>query len=76
VIIQQLRRRLRVVSLTEAEYIATIEDVAARGLMGAMVYDALLMRCAVKCQATRIVTWNAKHFKLVAPELAASIATP
>ena len=45
-IIHQIRQRVRAVSLTEAEYASTVEDIAARRLVGAIIYDALLLRCA------------------------------
>jgi len=75
-IIEQMRERVRLVGLTEAEYAATIEGVAGLGLSGGIVYDALHMRCARKAGATRIYSWNARHFKLVDPEMAGMVYFP
>jgi predicted nucleic acid-binding protein len=41
-----------------------------------MIYDALLLACARKAAAERIYTWNERHFKLVAPDLAERIVAP
>jgi hypothetical protein len=35
-----------------------------------------LLACARKIQAERIYTWNARHFQMVAPDLAGRIMTP
>lgn len=75
-IVDQMRARVRLISLTEAEYASTIERIAGLGLSGGMVYDALLMRCAKKAGATKIYSWNARHFKLADPELAAIVYFP
>ena len=75
-ILRQMRQRVRLVSLTDGEYLSTIESLAAKGLSGGMVYDGLIARCARKAGATRIYTWNIRHFKIVDEELAAIVYTP
>jgi len=74
--VEQARQRLQVIALTEKEYIATIEKLASEGLSGGIVYDALLLQCARKVNAKRIYSWNARHFKLVASDLASRIFVP
>jgi hypothetical protein len=34
------------------------------------IYDALLLRCAVKVKAEAVFTWNLKHFRAINPSLA------
>jgi predicted nucleic acid-binding protein len=46
------------------------------GLPGGQVYDALLLACARKSGADAIYTWNLKHFRQLAPDLAKRIRTP
>jgi predicted nucleic acid-binding protein len=46
------------------------------GLAGGIVFDALLLACARKVDAERIYTWNVRHFRMVAPDLAERIVTP
>ena len=74
--VQELRERLVLVALQEAEYFATIVQAAEGGLTSGRVYDALLLRCATKVKAQTIYTWNLKHFEAIAPELAGRMRTP
>jgi len=75
-ILQHAAKIYRVVTLTAAETLHTIEDVAAQGLTGPIVYDALLLACARKIDARIIYTSNTKHFRRLAPDLAARIREP
>ena len=75
-LVEQIPQRLAIVALDEAEYRNAIRDLADRGLGGGRVYDALLLACARKCRAETIYTWNAKHFRQIAPDLASRIRTP
>ncbi|WP_353072728.1 type II toxin-antitoxin system VapC family toxin [Tunturiibacter gelidoferens] len=75
-IVKHTSKRFNVIALTPAEQMATIERFVAEGLTGAMIYDALILSCARKANATRIYTLNPRHFKQVAPDLAARIHEP
>lgn len=74
--VEEVRKRLRLVSLEPEEYYETIRRAADRGLTSGRIYDALLMSCAAKSKAEIIYTWNLKHFHSIAPELAPYIRTP
>lgn len=74
--VQEVRARLRLISLEEDEYFEAIQVVADRKFLGGRVYDALLIRCASKCGAQQIYTWNVKHLRAIAPELSDRIQTP
>ena len=74
--LEEIRRRLTIVSLDEVDYFSTIEEIATRGVSGGRVYDALLLKCAANSNAKVIYTWNLDHFKLIAPDLADRIMTP
>ncbi len=74
--VQEVRKRLTLVSLEQPEYFETIQRAAELGLTSGRIYDALLLRSAVKCQAKTIYTWNLKHFRALAPELSPIIRTP
>jgi hypothetical protein len=41
-----------------------------------MIYDALLIVCARKWSAGRIVTWNLRHFRALASDIADRIIEP
>ena len=75
-IVAHTSRRFRFVSLTPAEYVAAVDGLAGLGHSGGMIYDALILACARKAKASRIYTLNPRHFRFVAPELAARIVEP
>jgi predicted nucleic acid-binding protein len=74
--VQEIRDRLAIVTLDGEEYFETLRESAARGLTSGKVYDALLLRCALKVKARTIYTWNLKHFQAIAPGMADRIRTP
>jgi predicted nucleic acid-binding protein len=74
--LQEMQERLTFVSLDHKEYFSTIRQAADRGFTSGRVYDALLLRCALKSRAAVIYTWNQRHFQSIAPELAECIRTP
>jgi predicted nucleic acid-binding protein len=53
-----------------------LEAAASHGLVGAIIYDALLIACARKAEAKWIFTNNHKHFRRIAPDLASRIIEP
>lgn len=74
--VQEVMDRLTPITLDPAEYLATIRELAERGIAGGRVYDGLLLACARKSGAEMIYTWNVKHFRQIAPDLAGHIRTP
>jgi predicted nucleic acid-binding protein len=75
-LVEQIASRMMVVALTPDEYLVAIRDAANSRVAGGTIYDALLVACARKVEAERIYTWNARHFQLVAPDLAERIVRP
>jgi len=75
-ILQQASQTYTLVSLTPKETLRAIEDAALQGLPGGIVYDALLIACARKIDASVIYTNNVKHFCRIAPNLASRIREP
>ena len=74
--IEEVRKRLSLVSLEPEEYYETMQRAAGRGVTSGHIYDALLMSCASKSKAKIIYTWNLKALHSIAPELSAYIRTP
>jgi predicted nucleic acid-binding protein len=60
--VEEVRKRLSLVSLEPEEYYETIQRAADRGLTSGHVYDALLMSCAAKSKAEIIYTWTSSTF--------------
>ena len=75
-VLDQVKASLLCIALSAEEVFQTARQIAALKLPGGIIYDALLMACARKVNAERIYTWNEKHFRMVAPDLADRIVTP
>jgi len=74
--LDEMRDRLRTITLDSDEYYSAIADAAAEGIGGGMVYDVLIARCAIKAGAEAILTWNVDHFRRIGPEVAKRVRTP
>lgn len=74
--LEDVRLRLSLIPLDEADYFLALERSAGNGISGGRIYDALLLQCALKAKAEVIYTWNLKHFQQLAPDLARMIKTP
>jgi predicted nucleic acid-binding protein len=74
--VDSIRERLTTIALDDVEYWSAITDAAAEGVVGGMVYDALIGRCALKSKATIIYTWNLDHFRRVGPDVAKRVQAP
>jgi predicted nucleic acid-binding protein len=75
-LLQEMRERCTLVVLDEEDYFSTLERAANLGLRSGRIYDGLLLRCAAKCKAEKIYTWNLKHFRGIEPDLEGRILTP
>jgi predicted nucleic acid-binding protein len=74
--VEQIPERLMVIALEESDYLKTVRDLAERRFASGRIYDALLLACARKSRVETIYTWNLKHFRQLAPDLADRIRTP
>ena len=74
--IETFLQRLTPIALTAEEYAGAVVRAAQLGLTGGIIYDALLLEGARKCEADPIYTWNLRHFRAAAPDLANRIVTP
>ena len=73
--LEDVRSRLSLIALDEADYFKEIERAAERRIPGGRIYDALLLQCARKVKADTIYTWNLKHFQQLAPDAAGPVPT-
>jgi len=76
VALETFLQRLTPITLSAEEYTESIRRAANLGLSGGIVYDALHLACARKIAAEQIYTWNVRHFRMAAPDLAERIVTP
>jgi predicted nucleic acid-binding protein len=75
-VLDQVKASLLCIALSAEEVFQIVRQTAALKLPGGIIYDALIMACARKANSERIYTWNEKHFRMVAPDLADRIVTP
>lgn len=64
---ENILRNFQTVPVLKEDYLEALTMVSNSGWPGAKIYDALLLRCAEKCPAQRIYTFNLKDFKQMAP---------
>ena len=74
--IDDIVERLTIISLTGHEYTAAVRRWANAGVQGGRIYDALLASCALKSEASRLYTWNTKHYEGLTPDLDRRLRTP
>lgn len=66
-----------IVTLSGTEYASLVKEAASTGIQGGTIYDAVILRCALKSEAEKVYTLNSRHFqKLVPAGTAARIAAP
>jgi predicted nucleic acid-binding protein len=63
---ENILRHFQTVPVVQQDYLDALTTVSNAGWPGAKIYDALLLRCAEKCPAQRIYTFNLKDFKQMA----------
>lgn len=68
IVTENILPHFEVVGVRKEDYLEALNTVATGGLIGAKIYDALLLRCAGKCGAERIYTFNLADFTQLAPE--------
>ena len=66
----------RVVALNDNDYALLIEDLSQRGIVGGLVYDAIIAKAAELVQVDQLVTLNESHFQKVWPSGASRIVSP
>ncbi len=74
--LESVEDRLEIIALSPREYGLTVRYAASAGIVGGMIYDMLLARCALKAQATTIFTWNVAHFQRLGQDVAVRVRTP
>jgi predicted nucleic acid-binding protein len=74
--LQDVRKRLSVITLGEEDYVKTISSLVSAQIAGAAVYDALLARCALKSGAEVLYTWDVDDFRRLGPEIAKRVQRP
>ena len=75
-IVNQIRERLTLISLSDQEYVSALGRASSESIVGASAYDALIAQCALKAGADVLLTWNVRDFTRLAPAVARIVKTP
>ena len=76
VIKETILDHFNVVALDATAYQRVIAQCVEDGLIGGIIYDALIMHCAATVKADRIYTFNVRHFQRALPTLASKVIAP
>lgn len=66
-ITESVVQRCQVVSLGAEDYAWALRQTVTAGLAGGAVYDALHIAAARRIGATRLYTYNLRHFRVLSP---------
>lgn len=66
----------KIVALTTEDYLQVIKQVAELGLVGGIIYDAVMLKAAQKVKAQKILTFNLRDFQRLTPENPNCIISP
>jgi predicted nucleic acid-binding protein len=75
-VVNQIRERLTLVTLSEQEYASALGLASSGTVVGAAAYDALIGHCALKAGADILLTWNVRDFTRLGPAVAQLVKTP
>jgi predicted nucleic acid-binding protein len=67
IITDNILPHFEVVPIGKKDYLEALNTMARGGLIGAKIYDVLLLRCASRCAVERIYTFNLGDFRQLAP---------
>jgi predicted nucleic acid-binding protein len=74
--ILEIPLRLSLVSLNPEDYLACLKQSSVLAVAGGTIYDALIAACATKSRASKIYTWNIRHFQLLGEPVRSLLKTP
>ena len=74
--VEEMKQRLSVWVIGPHDYFTTIRSCVEQKQSGGLIFDALLIACARKGGAQHIATWDVKHFRTLAPDMADRIIQP
>ena len=64
------------VSLDGDTCMEAIREAVSNRITGGTIYDVLIAKAALACEASEIFAWNIRHFQLFGREVASRIKMP
>ena len=65
IIQEDIVKYAKIVALTGTDYLTVIRRLSEQGIVGGMIYDALILRAAQKEKVSKILTLNPEHFQRI-----------
>jgi len=65
-----------VITLSEQDYMSVINHLSESDIIGGVIYDALILKAAIKANVDYVVTLNEKDFKRVYPDFGFKVILP
>jgi predicted nucleic acid-binding protein len=73
---QNILENFEVITLSKQDYMSVINHLSESGLMGGVIYDALILKAGIKANVDYVVTLNEKDFKRIYPDFADKVISP
>lgn len=73
---QNIEGVAKIVSLSSADYLSTIQDLMELGLSGGIIYDALILKAAKKANVQKLLTLNVRDYIRLCPNNPSFIISP
>lgn len=67
IITENVAKIATLITLNESQYLSGLQHLANLGLSGGIIYDALILKCAEKAKADKLLTLNTKDFMRLCP---------
>ena len=65
---ENVLKYFKIAGLVGSDYTALIREAALSGVQGGTIYDAVVLRCAMKAGVEEVFTLNLRHFQTIAPQ--------
>ena len=75
IIENNIKRIAKIVYLTDADYFKIIENMSNSNCSGGIVYDAIIVECALNAKVDEILTLNLKDFIRLTKEKSVKVRT-
>jgi predicted nucleic acid-binding protein len=57
-----------IISLDSRQYVRLLREAPPREVVGGIIYDAVILACALSAGATALLTFNTRHFARLVPD--------
>jgi predicted nucleic acid-binding protein len=70
-----IKKIAKTICLTDEDYFKIVENMSNSNFSGGLVYDAIVVECALKAKVDQILTLNSKDFLRLTNEISIKVST-